>query len=61
MASRLACRIGLHRWRLFPQAASWYAMFRVGDPEANLVSRRCSGCGRMQCTTDGGEVWSERA
>jgi hypothetical protein len=51
------CKIGLHRWRLFTQALSFYDAF----PEMiNMISRRCNRCGKMQFTEDGGVTWRTR-
>ena len=54
----ILCKLlGLHQWRLFPQAGSYYLAF---PHDSKMVSRRCLRCFKMQCTDDGGKTWSNR-
>lgn len=54
---RRLCKIGVHKWRYFPQAPSFYEAF----PEQKFISRICLHCRFMQCTdNDGTPNWHTR-
>ena len=52
---QIMCRFGFNKWKLFRMANSFIAAF----PEMMSISRRCTRCGRLECTEDG-ETWTRR-
>jgi len=47
--NKILCHLGIHRWRYWRMATSFYAVF----PDMQCVNRTCRRCKLMQCTEDG--------